>query len=550
MVATASRALGEAATGSHSPATQGEYGRTAPIGLLVLIVLGGALLRFAGLGSESIWLDEVTSILIARMDVPSMVAWTAADIHPPLYYFVLHFWLGFGESEFAVRSLSAVFGVCTIVIVYALARELFDPGVGLLSALLLALSPMHIWYSQEARMYAMVTALSLMASYLLVLALRTRKTRYWLGYLLFSVLALYTHYFALFVLLFQNLFIVLWLWRHKAERHLWRRWLLIELGVGLLFLPWVPVIYRQVSGGGGVWVEKSIGRPDVRALLDTWLHFSVGLERQLYPEALRRLAYLLYAVSIVTVAVHLLPVSARRWLTRRAVAISEWDTTTARTGLWFCVLYVAVPLLVAWLVSQVKPMYTERYLLPFVPPYCIVVAYGLSAIGPPTAIAFGETRVPGGTDAARLWRWLRLAIILCLVVTLLVGNWNAWRIPQRADWRWASSYVLDRAQPGDVVLFLPRWLAKPFDYYARGRIVLSMDLVAPITEQAAQDVATDMARHYQRAWLFWQSDHYSDPGGIVQQVLNSRFTLVQAVDFQGVGRLILYDLTATRTGLN
>jgi len=539
------------------------------VGLLVLIVLGGSLLRFVGLGNESIWLDEVTSVLIARLDVPSLVIWTAADVHPPLYYLTLHFWLRFGETEFAVRSLSALFGVYTIVIVYALARELFDRDVGLLSALLLALSPMHIWYSQEARMYAMVTAWSLSASYLLVLAvrsdsmaLRRRQTRYWLGYVLFSVLALYTHYFELFVLLFQNLFILYWLlsrgrrrlWQDGAERKLWRRWLLAELGIALLLLPWVPVMYRQVSGGGGGWVEKSIGAPTVRALLDTWLHFSIGLDRQLYPDFLRRIAYVLFAVPILAVGVELLPASVRQRLARRPVPIPreqgagsrqllgerlpedaypqeplpsarEYGVRSAyRTGLWFCVMYVLVPLLVCWLVSQAKPMYTERYLLPFVPPYCIVVACGLKAIR---------------------WRWLRLAMILCLMLALLVGNWNALRVEQREDWRWASSYVLDRARPDDVVLFLPRWMAKPFDYYARGRIVLSMDLPVPVTAQAAQDVAADIAQRYKRVWLVWQNGHYSDPDGIVKQLFDTRFTLVEAVEFHGVGSLIIYDLEGT-----
>ena len=566
------------------------------MGLLVLIVLGGTLIRFAGLGNESIWLDEVTSILIARMDLRSAVAWTAADIHPPLYYLALHFWLGFGESEFAVRALSAMLGVWTIVIGYALARQLFDTQVGLLSALLLALSPMHIWYSQEARMYPMVTALSLLSSYLLVMALRdsagpragrraalrSPQARYWLGYLLFSVLALYTHYYALFVLLFQNIFMLFWLWRHRAgsstgpahpanpagrRSGLWRRWLSTELGIALLFLPWVPVVYRQVSGGGGSWVERAIGRPAPRALLDTWLQFSTGLERHLYPDALRRIAYVLFAVCILAAMTNLFSWPRRRLASlqsriRGSAPIPPHQDASAasrqlsgeiatasgsfldeavaetrdgvpadayRTGLWFCVLYVVVPLLAAWLLSQIKPMYSERYLLPFVPPYCILVAYGLKALK---------------------WHWLRWAVVLCLTLTLLLGNWNAWRVEQREDWRWASSYVLARAQPGDVVLFLPRWLAKPFDYYARGRLALSMDLPVPVTMQATQDVATDTAQRFKRAWLVWQRGHYSDPDGLVKRVLDSRFKLVEEAPFPEVGSLVLYDLEATGKGPN
>jgi mannosyltransferase len=510
-------------------------GFAAQTGLwLALVVLVGTLLRFAGLGTESIWLDEATSLMIARMDLTSVVAWAAADIHPPLYYLTLHFWLVCGDSEFAIRALSAVLGVLTIVILYALARELFDPEVGLLSALLLALSPMHIWYSQEARMYAMVAAWSLLASYFLVLALRRQRARYWLGYVVASALALYTHYFELFVLLFQNLFVLFWLWHNKTghrdtsqghneqwRRKPWLSWVTSELAIALLFLPWVPVVYRQVSGGGGGWVEKAVGRPSLRALVDTWLHFSIGLERQFYPAALRRMALVLFAVCILAALTTLLPRFRRK------------PTAWSRASLLFCIMYVVVPLLTAWLISQVKPMYTHRYLLPFVPPYCIIVACGLKAIGTPYSL-FGVK-----------WNWARAAILLFLTLALLVGNWNAWRIGQKDDWRWASSYVLAHAQPGDVVLFLPRWTAKPFDYYARGQVVTSMDLPVPVTDQAAANVAADIARQFKRVWLIWQRGHYSDPGGTVKEIFDSRFTLIETAEFRTMETLMLYDLTTT-----
>jgi len=188
-----------------------------------------------------------------------------------------------------------------------------------------------------------------------------------------------------------------------------------------------------------------------------------------------------------------------------------------------------VPLLAVWLVSQVEPMYTHRYLLPFVPPYCVIVAYGLRSIR---------------------WDWARAAILLCLTLTLLAGNWSAWRIGQKDDWRWASSYVLAHAQPGDVVLFLPRWQAKPFEYYARGRVVTSMDLPVPVTDQAVADVATDIALHFQRVWLVWQRGHYSDPDGIVQRVFDSRFTLVETAQFRTMESLMLYDLGRAQEGVD
>jgi len=471
--------------------------------LLAVVVLGGGFLRFVGLGKESIWLDEATSLIIARMNLPSIVAWAAGDIHPPLYYLTLHFWIRLGVSEFAVRALSAVFGVLTIVVMHALASELLGPRVGLLSALLLALSPLHIWYSQETRMYVMVTALSLLASYLMLLALRRRQFRYWLGYVLASMLSLYTHYFALYVLFFQGLFVSYWLCRNEGSRGLWYRWLTAMLTIGLLFLPWMPILYHQISTGGGGWVEKSVGRPTLRALLDTGVYFSIGLDRQLYPVLLRRAAYALFGICILS-------------------AVSALFFTLNREKLLFYLMYVGVPLLTAWLLSQAKPMYSIRYLLPFLPPYCTLVAVGIDSLKS---------------------NWARVAVTSLLALTLLVGDWNAWRIEQNADWRGVSSYVLERAHPGDVVLFSPRWNEKPFDYYARGHIEINMDLPIPVTVDAAQQVVADIGNRYKRVWLIWERGHYSDPDGIVKQILDSRYQVIEEHSLRGVGTPVLYDLT-------
>jgi len=475
-------------------------------GPLVLVVLGGAALRFVGLAKESVWLDEATSITIARMDLASVVAWAAGDIHPPLYYLALHLWLGLGESEFAVRALSALFGVATVVIVYALARELFGRRVAWLSALLLALSPLHIWYSQETRMYVMVAMLCLLASYVMLLALRRQHICYWAGYVLVSELALYTHYFALFVLLFQGLFAVYWLWCNGSKA-LWRKWLVASLVIGLLFLPWVPILYHQATTGGGGWVERSVGRPSLRALADTWINFSLGLDTRLYPVLLRRVAYVLFGVCVM-------------------FAVFRLGREREREAVLFCLMYVGLPLLAAWLLSQVKPMYTIRYLLPFLPPYCILVAAGIETLE---------------------WKWVRVGVTLFLTGVLFIGDWNARHTERHPDWRGLSSYVLEQAGAGDVVLFSPRWNVKPFDYYVQGRVEINMDLPIPVTGDAAQRVVADVARRYERVWLVWERGHYSDPEGVVKQMLDERFRFVDEQAFRGTGELRLYDLKTAAT---
>jgi mannosyltransferase len=490
----------------------------APGTKLALVLLGGSFLRFLGLSSESIWLDEATSIIIARMNLSSVVAWAAGDIHPPLYYLALHFWLRLGDSEFATRALSAVFGVVTIAVVYALATELANQRVGMLSALLFALSPLHIGYSQEARMYVMVTTLSLLGSYLMLLAARGQRVTHWVGYVLCTAMALYTHYFALFVLMFQMVFMVLWLWRARAERTLWMKWLLAGAVIALIFLPWVPVLYHQATTGGGGWVERSVGRPSWRALLDTWVQFSIGLDANLYPRLLRRAAYALFALCLLFSLTELLRA-------RTATREHENGHSLQELGVLFCLLYAGLPLLMVWLLSQVKPMYTVRYLLPFLPGYCMLVAQGVQSMR---------------------WKGARIAAAALLALVSLSGVWLGWRTLSNPDWRSAAGYIVARAMPGDVVLLSPRWNEKPFDYYARGRVTINMDLPIPVTERSAQQVIADVERDYRRVWLFWERGHYSDPDGTANRILQSRFKLLETSDFRGVRSLFLYDLTSTK----
>ena len=138
--------------------------------LILLLALGLRLYRLDG---QSLWYDEGTSVVLAGRDVAAIVQGAAADIHPPLYYVLLHFWARlFGSSEVAVRLLSAIAGLGVVGAVYLLGRRLFDQQVALVAALLAALSPFLVYYSQEARMYILAALLGAVSTYLMVLIVR------------------------------------------------------------------------------------------------------------------------------------------------------------------------------------------------------------------------------------------------------------------------------------------------------------------------------------------------------------------------------------------
>jgi mannosyltransferase len=145
--------------------------------VFVLIITALAIvLRLYRLGAQSLWYDEAFSVYLARMNLGDITARTAADIQPPLYYYLLHFWMELaGDGEFAVRFLSLFFGVLTVPLMFVIARRLFNPAAAIFSALLALFSPLYLWYSQETRMYSLITFL------LAVSKERLFSAAYWRG---------------------------------------------------------------------------------------------------------------------------------------------------------------------------------------------------------------------------------------------------------------------------------------------------------------------------------------------------------------------------------
>jgi mannosyltransferase len=186
-----------------------------------LIVLLAFALRIIRLDFQPLWWDEGYSVFFATRDFWTMIERTAIDIHPPLYYAILQLWLNlFGTSDVALRLLSVVIGTATIPLLYILARKLFtDHRIALVAAFLLAISPFHIYYSQEVRMYGLVTLLGLASIHLCVqLLAMTPGTRASastaFSFILVTTAALYTQYYAAFILSAEILLILATLSRH------------------------------------------------------------------------------------------------------------------------------------------------------------------------------------------------------------------------------------------------------------------------------------------------------------------------------------------------
>lgn len=135
--------------------------------VLILLLLTAFALRLYRLDHQELWGDEAHSAYVSKLPLPSTVS-PCTETNPPLYHLLLYFWVRLaGSSVFALRFLSLVLGLLTVPLVYRLARLGFGVLVGLLGALLCAISPFQVYYSQEARMYALATFSTTLSMFLL-----------------------------------------------------------------------------------------------------------------------------------------------------------------------------------------------------------------------------------------------------------------------------------------------------------------------------------------------------------------------------------------------
>jgi uncharacterized membrane protein len=407
--------------------------------LILAIAVG---LRFAFLSKESLWLDEVSSWWFAT-DLHR--ALTAERTNPPLYYTLLHFWIGwFGTSEAGLRSFSVVPGVLSVGLVYALAKKLFSRGIALGSALYQSISSFQIYYSQEARTFALLVFLLLAAALALWNAMEAESPRrrliYFCGYTLAGALALYAHFIAVFFLAGFGVFVLL------CRRKQLVAFTASTATAVLLFLPWLATMFRAASGGG-----QSYRRYLFLKLPQAYFSFLFGdtlipLDVQASTHIRQTLAHFAPVLlsAMLSVAV-LLPFVWRAW--------KRWGD---RLG--FVMVAASVPVLLAFLVSFKVMVFDERYLIAAAPFLYIVVASAVAEL-----LLWRKGRVPTWQNGAAL------AAVGLYSVLLLVSLYNYFFNPRfgREQWREAVAYIESTDSGKTMIVFDPSWLHRCYDYYQR-----------------------------------------------------------------------------------
>jgi mannosyltransferase len=454
---------------------------------LAAVLLLGAAIRFHQLDHESLWTDEVLSVELARRPWPALLAATAEDGHPPLYVALLRVWTRvLGESESAVRSLSAVIGVATLAAFFALAFRLLSRRAALIATLLLACAPYHVYYSQEARNYALLLLLTVL-SYLGLVAWDERPTpARAVAYVAATVLLLYTHVFGFFVWAAQ----LIWIAIRARERGDWRARLLPPIAIGVLVLPWIAapwtaLLLRQTSTHT---TSLHLNRPTV------WSLFTSAYQ---------------FAGSPLN-AVILLPAAALE--VHHSLATRE-----ARTRMALLLLWAALPQLIPFVISQVAvPIYITRATIVTLPVLYLLAAARLA-------------RLDG--------RWQGALVSVAVLGSL---GFQALYFQGRAkeQWREVASAVDARARPGDVVLFDAGYGRRGFDHYSRAPGLRKVGIANDVTSAAGAAELTALPADTRRLWVV---RFQRPPGGQrVVEALAGRYRLGGLAAYQGI-ELFLFE---------
>ena len=413
-----------------------------------LVLLTAALTRFWRLDYHSIWFDEAVSLAWAASDPD--YTWRVTfqlveEKHPPVYYLLLHYWqalgawVGLGQNDAYLRALGSLLGVLTVLGLMLLARRLSGRGVGLLAGLLVALSPVLVWYSQELRMFQPAATFIVWGGYALARAAgegdTARRMGWWLAMVAALTAALYSYLFSAFVLPAAGFTLLAMALTGADKPARLRRFVegAVALTItGALFLP------LALNAWGVNGDESTPGRafadflPNLRSVLKVFT-----IWRMPWPDVWLWLLALLLLVGVTLPFVH------RR--VRRALLDDR---------LWLA-LWIGTPLLIAnLLLSRSDSIFDEdRYLL-FLAPFVLwAIARG--------AVALGDRWRPAG--------WTAGALVAVLLLLSLPRLWTP--AAYRENWRAAADYMVNYqlhspGLPAAAVAHVD-YTRRPLEWYTR-----------------------------------------------------------------------------------
>ena len=443
---------------------------------LISVIIVGGILRFVALGRWSLWTDELYNLSL--MPVSALLAdGFPADQHPPLYYLLLESMLRIGQSEWLMRLPSALAGFLTIPIMWRIGAALKRPNLGLLAATFIALAPLHIWYSREARMYGLAMLFWTAAIYFYIQLLQRDNWSDVVGLTLTTTGGLYTAYPTLALWIGQMaVFFLLWQLTSKKRSRLFR-WLLAQAAIATLFAGWWPFLQKQLE----------------RSLVFNWLNL---FESILGRQTAEQLSQTLEQSGLTTTL-----------------------AGTFQLALIGGFIFIVVSSLLSLLIVKRPSIITLAKRSAVVIASLIIILFILATIAGAVPRGLSLRRqllvfwilflIPAAWAFIRLkHKWLTTAAIS---LTLLLAFFTAFGSPYE-DWRSTVGLIAENGRADDLILISPGWSIMSFDYYYDG------DIPYDGTNSLLAQQERDSLVAARRVWLV--VNRHPSIAGITQQTEN------------------------------
>lgn len=494
------------------------------------------------IGSKGLWLDEAFSVWLGWQPLPEMLGWIVRiDQHPPLYYILLRFWMALGDRAAVVRAFSALASTLTIPVIYMLGRRLAGRNVGLLSAVILALSPFHVRFAQETRMYALLALYASLAMLALARLLTDRRAAMvplghqlrtlrwqkgatwapietdlaWIGYVLFTAATVLTHNTAVLFPVAANLFvfglmIVRWRWPgHETQLQppSCKNWLLAQASALALWSPWLwPFIVQARRVYDEFWLPSPT--------LWTVLNALGGFLSAFLPSRIRW-------AGVIWAMYGLLGMLGVWHLGQRRACHQRPHRRLARLALLLALFLT--PLAGELLVSLRRPIFYDRTLIWASIPLYLLLAMGVRHF--------------------RYRSYVRVALLILVTVNGLSLR-EYFTHFEKEGWDDAAAYVARNVEEDDLLLFNATWVQIPFDYYfrhfdqeveKRGVPVDLFDRGVLEPKMAESDLPRlrALVQGRQRVWLIYSHYWYTDPQGLIPSAMRE-FRLLKRRRFYGL----------------
>ena len=395
-----------------SLATHSRYAQS-----LIILTILGLLLRFYNLGLNSLWLDEASTNTFAIMSIPDIWKATAGgEFNPPLFYWLEHLMLVFGNNEFTLRFIPALLGVLTIPLIYFAGKEFMDRNVGIIAAAAFAFSPFLIFYSQEARAYSMMLFFVAFALVFYFKALKTNDLKNWALFGILSALAFWSHFYA-FVIIASLILYALFLQAGNFRKNI-QNIKMIAVSIVVFVVLCFPLILLAIQ----LFATRTSSAP------------AFGIQGLgIISETFRQLS------GFSDIPMFLL-------LTLFIIGIIQAFLIDKNKGI-FLVTLTVLTFVISLILSYKMPM-VPRYLIFFNTIFFlgIAVSYGIFyRLINNRGVVYGF-----------------IAFLVIISAPMLVAYYSGY---SKDDWRGFSSQMQQMTKPGDLVVVVPGYVSQPLNYY-------------------------------------------------------------------------------------